>query len=381
MERLSRGRSAAEDQERVALGLGAPPLEAQPPCESQGMGRSAVRRWLRRGCALVAVALIAPLGVEAALQAHLAWRRRANEAYRRLLARDELVARAETEGVWKERWYSYLPHASARAPALGLTLTTNSRGYRTPEFADAPAPGLLRVVALGGSTTLGGWTDQDTWPRRCQEALDAARPGRFEVLNLGVSGADLAATRRRVETELMGLHPHALVIYHGVNCIRGRRQLIWPDHPGLAKALDRFEVVDRLTRPWRSRELFLSGVSDQLRHLDAISRWCRARGVRLFVCTFAIPRREHFDPQRWEALSLHARRFWIGRDIETYQWSLEQWNWFLRAWAGASPPPFVLLDLEPALQGDFFEDPCHLEARGLALQGQLVARELLAAWE
>src|SRR5262249_10093165 len=48
-----------------------------------------------------------------------------------------------------------------------------------------------RAVALGDSFTQGfGVQEQQAWPRRLETLLDARRPGRYEVVNLGVPGTN-----------------------------------------------------------------------------------------------------------------------------------------------------------------------------------------------
>jgi lysophospholipase L1-like esterase len=69
---------------------------------------------------------------------------------------------------------------------------TNERGFRSPEFADRPAPGVTRVVVLGDSSTFGWGVEHfEAYPARLRGALAerlAVAPERIEVINLGVPG-------------------------------------------------------------------------------------------------------------------------------------------------------------------------------------------------
>lgn len=82
-----------------------------------------------------------------------------------------------------------------------------------------PQPGVVRVVALGGSTTRGVPFDHigDGVVHRTERALDRLRPDQaFEVINLGVPGMDargVAALAR----EARALHPHLWLVYTGNN--------------------------------------------------------------------------------------------------------------------------------------------------------------------
>ena len=69
---------------------------------------------------------------------------------------------------------------------------TNSRGFRTPEFADQAAPGVVRIVVLGDSSTFGWGVEHfETYGEQLGTALarrwSIAR-SRIEIVNLGVPG-------------------------------------------------------------------------------------------------------------------------------------------------------------------------------------------------
>lgn len=66
---------------------------------------------------------------------------------------------------------------------------TEAHGFRTPPFAEGKRPGMFRIVCLGDSSTFGMNVDgANNYPRLLAERLEAAYPGRFEVINLGVAG-------------------------------------------------------------------------------------------------------------------------------------------------------------------------------------------------
>ena len=92
---------------------------------------------------------------------------------------------------------------------------TNSRGFRTPEFAGAPAPGTLRIAVLGDSSTFGWGVDAaDTYPARLGPALAkrwGVDPARVEVLNLGVPGYSSFQGRVLLERVALGYEPDAVV--------------------------------------------------------------------------------------------------------------------------------------------------------------------------
>src|SRR5690606_12738629 len=92
---------------------------------------------------------------------------------------------------------------------------TNGRGFRTPAFEDRPAAGVLRIVALGDSSTFGWGVEHfAAWPERLRSAL-ARRwnlpRGRIEVINLGVPGYSSFQGRVLLERTALGLAPDLVV--------------------------------------------------------------------------------------------------------------------------------------------------------------------------
>ena len=94
-------------------------------------------------------------------------------------------------------------------------VATNSRGFRTPEFEMQPAPGAIRVVVLGDSSTFGwGVEESETFPAQLRTAL-AARLGRpldqVEVIGLGVPGYSTFQGLVLLQRLGLALHPDLLV--------------------------------------------------------------------------------------------------------------------------------------------------------------------------
>jgi hypothetical protein len=327
----------------------------------------------RRLWILFRLILILPipfLFAEVGLRGWSKWRVSSNPVFQERVEYYTKIVAAELDesgGIWKERWWSYKPNATLIFG--GRTFATNSRGYRTPEFEPMPPQDTMRIITLGGSTTVAG---KISWPNRLQEKLDGL--GRFEVVNLAVSGADLGVSLKRLVSEVEEYHPDAVFIYHGVNCVKGKPQLIWPWLGRVGLVLQMSELFEWLTLPWRDEHLLQEHFHPQLEDLNKIAQWCQARGIKLFVSTFAIPRSEDFSAIEWEYLSMHSKVYWVKRDIDVYTWTLEVWNDSLRRLSQAGD--FTLIDIEPDLKGSFFMDPCHLYDAGLELQSQLIFDQL-----
>jgi lysophospholipase L1-like esterase len=89
------------------------------------------------------------------------------------------------------------------SPERRVVAHVNAQGRRGRLAAPAPAPGVLRIAAVGDSHTFGhGVADDEAWPAVLERELAAAgRP--VEVLNCGVNGYDaeqvFASLAKRVQ--------------------------------------------------------------------------------------------------------------------------------------------------------------------------------------
>jgi hypothetical protein len=65
----------------------------------------------------------------------------------------------------------------------------DSHGFRGPEVADAARPGMIRILVVGASESFGLYESPGKeYPAELQRQLEAARPGRFEVINAACAG-------------------------------------------------------------------------------------------------------------------------------------------------------------------------------------------------
>lgn len=96
-------------------------------------------------------------------------------------------------------------------------------GFRPCRITRNKAPRVIRIFALGGSTTFGLHAGQEqAFPAVLQRQLSEALPDRpLEVFNLGCPGLDSTRTRILVDT-VVKLDPDLLIVYSGHNeLVRG----------------------------------------------------------------------------------------------------------------------------------------------------------------
>ena len=98
-------------------------------------------------------------------------------------------------------------------------ITINSQGFRGAEFQEKKAPGVIRVLTLGASSTFGFFNrENETYPYQLQKSLnDYCGRQRFEVINFAIPRSTADNIRNMVIAEGIALEPDVMTFYEGRN--------------------------------------------------------------------------------------------------------------------------------------------------------------------
>jgi lysophospholipase L1-like esterase len=197
----------------------------------------------------------------------------------------------------------------SRAP-FAVELRFNSLQFRDAEFGPR-RPGVRRVAVLGDSFTEGqGVKEADTYPRRLEALLNAAGPGRWEVLNWGRRGADFPRLHDTFE-QLLEYDPDVVVYGMFLNdaeqsdAFRARHAFVneWMHgRPQARMAVDggvldfMFHRVQRLRLERETLRWYLEMYAEPNRegwertraHLRDMDRRMRERGGRFMVADWPV---------------------------------------------------------------------------------------------
>jgi lysophospholipase L1-like esterase len=219
---------------------------------------------------------------------------------------------AGNHSLWLERWQEYLPGAKLDVVVGGerFVVEMNSEGYRTREFQVPKPSGLVRVICIGGSTTVAGRTNDETYPALLERKLRALFPGLpLEVLNLGVSSATTDYWYARLP-RVFGYQPDVIVQYPGVNDISWRALPHFANaHPGRWRYYQSLLVQRLFPFPVEELDPYLEETFTTLGDTD---RACRERGVAFLVGSFASPDPEKTRGEFRKHLDYNAE-FWFRR--------------------------------------------------------------------
>jgi lysophospholipase L1-like esterase len=171
--------------------------------------------WQRR----LVFGLVTALGLVALAEgaARVAWVGLRWAAFSWTLARGQEMLRNDAIQFMKEPHPEYgyvLRPGFARGAAV-----INAQGFaQRSDVARERRPGVLRVMALGESTTQGHHVDTGNYPVYLRALLERGRQGAAaEVINAGVAGWTSDQIALRVERELADYRPDVAVLYVGWN--------------------------------------------------------------------------------------------------------------------------------------------------------------------
>ena len=164
----------------------------------------------------------------------------------------------------------------------------NSLGFRTPERPFKKPPMTKRVVTLGGSTTMDGPTNEQTWPALLEKRLNERYAGQgymVEVINLGVNMASSPSSL--IDLAFIGVEydPDLVISYDGVNDsgLIGMKGLV-PDYRSiLAKYDDRVRTLQSRLPRWAFNSYLLSLASAKLDRITGgqSDLWTQVEGRKL----------------------------------------------------------------------------------------------------
>lgn len=103
-------------------------------------------------------------------------------------------------------------------PGDFVYFSTNSLGFRSPEFSVNKSPNTIRIVCLGASTTEGSQANNQSYPYYLQQELGAAFPDKnIEVINAGRHAVGIKDLEATLAEEILPLQPDIVIFYHAAN--------------------------------------------------------------------------------------------------------------------------------------------------------------------
>lgn len=184
--------------------------------------------------------------------------------------------------------------------AQRYTVRINNHGFRGEDFATEKAPGTIRILTLGASSTFGYHDrDDETYPFLLgRDLAQAAPPGtRFEVINFAIPHATSDNILAMFLAEGLELHPDFVTFYEGANDSVEYEPRSTSVMMSLRNTLARYSLlvafIDSIVPVsesmdsdwWWSDDLAKLRSRKFLANLDRLAAACRSHGATLVVAT------------------------------------------------------------------------------------------------
>ncbi len=148
-----------------------------------------------------------------------------------------------------------LAKTNQRGVFKGHYYRTNSAGFRGPEYSREKPPATVRIVVIGDSMTMGESVDEsETYSARLEQALNASGKGRYEVLNLGISGLNVRHSLDRLDRIGLAFEPDLIVYGFTINDLEGL--------PGYRKTTDAEKSAPLPLAIWNLAKLGYASLRD-----------------------------------------------------------------------------------------------------------------------
>lgn len=278
------------------------------------------------------------------------------------------VMEGATDDLWLRRWDEYKKSSRAVVTVGGqsYTVETNSFGYRTHEFARTKPAGTLRILCIGGSTTVQGESNDTTYPAILERRLRERHPElSIEVLNLGISGVQSDYWSRKGYS-FLAFEPDVVVQYEGVNDLV-RQVSRWAGmHPWSAAPYRSVLFASLFRLPYRQLD---EEIATTLENLAGMSEGLARVGAIHVVGTFAAPDASQAAADVRGYLAYNLLHQWSPKRLPLYSYAsyyglLQHFNARLVASAGAG---YRIAPVAARLQApDRFVDVCHMTQAGIA---------------
>jgi lysophospholipase L1-like esterase len=263
---------------------------------------------------------------------------------------------------------------------LGMVFDTNNYGFRDRDVAVPKPPDVLRLLCIGGSTTEEGPTNDATYPKLLEKALNAQFGGgkRIEVLNCGVSGLTTSGHVARL-ADYLALEPDMLVFYEGVNDVHRDLAEFW--RTVNAPVWRRLLSYSRFAR-WQLNSVLYpndttmrKGIQNLfIENLRAIGYVARGRGIRMAICSVPCPDARHVPANERRFYDYCARTGGLDPclDLKSYAHIFCLLNEEVRALCAREG--FLYVPVAEHIDGgyDTFTDIYHMTNSGIERKAQAI---------
>jgi lysophospholipase L1-like esterase len=292
-----------------------------------------------------------------------------------------VLSQAAHSSLWKVPWVAYRPNTrlSLRRGGEFLSLSINSMGLRSPEVTVPRPEGRFRILCIGGSTTVEGYTNETTYPALLEKRLNEWWGGnRFEVVNAGITALNSATLLRRLDF-LVSLEPDLVIHYNGVN------DYMWIILPGWRSEgplwhhlMSRSEIVKTFFTGllvMRDSEFENRLTNFTLANRREMVAAFRERNIPVAIASFDTPDLHNSTPEERFFLDQELRTNWDADYIpyEVYQLRIYRRNEMVRDFCRQEGCIYFPVAERLNLGMEGYVDICHMNPYGISRKAEVMA--------
>ena len=279
--------------------------------------------------------------------------------------------------LWKVPWFEYRKNVR-----IDAAWYTNNVGFRDDDVVLPKPAGVVRIVCVGGSTTLEGGANDITYPNILERKLrQHFGVDSIDVVNCGVGGVGSLSERKRT-LDYVRLEPDLVVHYNFVNDACHDLYPLWEkDAPPWRKILRRSRFLKlycnaRLVP--RPAEISAQLDRSTLRNLRMMHECIAGKDIDMAICSFAHPDYPSLSPEEKDYFECHHMKYWQGKHVtfESYCRIVETYNQEVRRLCEDKGIQYI--PVSEGLKGgtNYFTDICHTQPVGIELKADILFRHL-----
>ncbi|MBF0289577.1 MAG: hypothetical protein HQM14_17325 [SAR324 cluster bacterium] len=313
--------------------------------------------------------IIIVLGAELALKVHWKYKaERAKDYSQNNIFTAKPAHEVYDQSLWEIPWLKYKPNASLKMALPNGDLyrvDINSHGFRTKEFLVEKKKGSIRIISIGGSTTVQGMTNDQTYPAILETELSKKLPHvDVEVLNFGISGARSWHWVERLDT-LISYQPDVVIQYNAIN------DIMWSYLEEYSKS---HPNQKKFNKSLLYQKLFLINPKDfdnyfyyTLKQFFIMSTELKKRGIYYVAGSFPAPDYKLTEPSFHAFLDVNIGETWgVGLNLkyyDTYFRLIGRYNELFSFFVKKHNINHVMT--HNITDPDLFTDICHMNQNGI----------------
>ncbi|BBM83293.1 SGNH/GDSL hydrolase family protein [Candidatus Uabimicrobium amorphum] len=282
--------------------------------------------------------------------------------------------------LWAKKWWEYKKNMVLffEKDGINFQIRTNAQGFRDDDVREKKA-NELRIVCVGGSTTVEGQTNATTYPNLVEKRLQKHR---VDVINCGISGLLSSGEYQKLPVYL-SLKPDILMEYNGVNDICRVLVRNWEkDYSSLAKWLHGSLVLKMIFQPslMPSQKKIDEDIDKvMITNLKKIWQQAKAHNVKMVFCSLAYPDLQKSSTEEIAYLNYNLNAFWRAKylSIHDYCRVVENYNEQLEKFCNKNNILFIPVAKNLRGSTNYFVDICHLTPEGIEQKSKIIAKHLI----